>query len=199
MLALVDSGRGNLRSVEKALAAAGMQPTRTSDPDTVRRADRIVVPGQGAFADAMSALVEGGLDQAIKEHIATGKPYLGICLGLQLLFDESDEHGVSSGLGVLPGRVERIPAPGLKIPHMGWNDVRATRADPVLDADGQHFYFVHSYAAVPAQPAVTVLECDYGSPLCAAIRTDNITACQFHPEKSQDSGIALLTRWFELT
>lgn len=199
MLALVDSGRGNLRSVEKALAAAGMKPTRTSDPETVRRADRIVVPGQGAFADAMSALVACGLDQAIREHIAAGKPYLGICLGLQLLFDESDEHGVSKGLGVLRGRVERISAPGLKVPHMGWNDVRATRSDPVLDADGQHFYFVHSYAAVPTEPEITVLECDYGSALCAAVRRDNITACQFHPEKSQDSGIALLTRWLELT
>ncbi len=198
-LVLVDSGRGNLRSVEKALGTAGLEPVRTADPDQVRKADRIVVPGQGAFADAMAALSLAGLDQAIVEFVRSGKPYLGICLGLQLLFDESDEHGVNRGLGLLPGRVEKIVAPGKKIPHMGWNDVIALRTDPVLsnDSPASHYYFVHSFAAVPADPSITVLEVDYGARLCAAVCSENITACQFHPEKSQRDGISLLRRWLE--
>lgn len=197
-IALLDCGRGNLRSVERALVAAGGAPVRTSDPDVVRAADKVVVPGQGAFADAMSALREAGLDEAVREVIAAGKPYFGICLGLQLLFDESDEHGTVAGLGVLAGRVERLAGgPGLKIPHIGWNQVVQRRPDPLVDdlAGGQYFYFVHSYAAVPRDPEVAVLACDYGQPVVAAVRSDNVFACQFHPEKSQRAGIALLRRF----
>ena len=197
MIALLDCGRGNLRSVEKALAAAGGRPVRTRDPDVVRRADRLVVPGQGAFAEGMAALREGGLDEAVRESIAAGRPYLGICLGLQFLFDESEEHGTTAGLGVVPGRVERIAsAPGLKIPHIGWNQVEEVRPDPIAGAAaGEYFYFVHSFVAAPRDPGCVVLRCDYGGPLVAAIRFENVFACQFHPEKSQAAGLALLERF----
>jgi glutamine amidotransferase len=201
-IALVDCGRGNLRSVERALAAAGAEPLRTSDPDVVRRADKLVVPGQGAFADAMSELRSGGLDDAIREAIAAGKPYFGICLGLQLLYDESDEHGPVAGLGILSGRVEKLETGGdrsLKIPHIGWNRVDQRRADPLVDdlADGAHYYFVHSYAVAPDEPESVVLECTYGRTFAAAVRDGNVFACQFHPEKSQRLGIELLRRFVE--
>ena len=198
MIALVDCGRGNLRSVERALAAAGAQPVRTGDPAVVRDAEKVVVPGQGAFADAMQSLAAAGLDEAIRDVIADGRPYFGICLGLQLLFDESDEHGPAPGLGVLRGRVEKLAGGGgLKVPHIGWNQVVQTAPDPLIDglAGGRHFYFVHSYAVVPADPASVVLRCDYGEPVVAAVRAKNVFACQFHPEKSQRAGIALLRRF----
>src|SRR5689334_14666535 len=152
MIAIVDAGCGNLHSVEKALAAAGGSPRVTSDPEVVRRADRLVVPGQGAFRDCMTGLA-AGLADAIREHLARARPYLGICLGLQVLFEESDEHGPCRGLGILPGRVERLPQrPGLKVPHMGWNQVRAARVGaPMPIRDGEYFYFVHSYVVVPAE------------------------------------------------
>lgn len=203
MIALLDFGRGNLRSVEKALAAAGGDVVRTTDPDVVRRADRLVVPGQGAFAEGMAALRETGLDQAMREAIDAGRPYLGICLGLQLLFDESDEHGPVAGLGIVPGRCERIEPtpkfPDIKVPHIGWNRVEATRPDPLVGdlaaEGGDYFYFVHSYVAVPEDPSCTVLRFDYGGERVAAIRVENIFACQFHPEKSQAAGLALLERF----
>lgn len=202
MIALIDFGRGNLRSVQKALTAAGGDVVRTGDPDVVRRADRLVVPGQGAFAEGMAALRAAGLDQAIREAIAAGRPYLGICLGLQFLFDESDEHGPVPGLGIVPGRVERIAArPGLKVPHIGWNRVEEVAPDPLVGdlaaagPGGDYFYFVHSYVAVPSDPGCVVLRADYGGELVAAIRVDNVFACQFHPEKSQAAGLALLQRF----
>jgi glutamine amidotransferase len=199
-IAIVDSGSGNLRSVEKAFVRVGARPVVTADPEVVRRADRIVVPGQGAFADCVRALAERGLDQAIREVIAAGRPYLGICLGLQVLFDASEEHGPAAGLGILPGRVVRF-APGqregdaaLKVPHIGWNPIALRRPDPLLAgiADGAYVYFIHSYYAVPADPAVVAVTCRYGVDFCAAIRKDNVFACQFHPEKSQAVGLRLL-------
>ncbi len=206
MLVLVDTGRGNLRSVEKALAAAGGQSVRTADPDLIRRADRVVVPGQGAFADAMVSLNKGGAAEAVLEFIGTGKPYLGICLGLQLLFDESEEHGPVAGLGVLPGTVRRLPGSNeFKVPHMGWNDVhQAGNTNPVLaptdgSAEGSHFYFVHSYAAKPDREHDLALVAEHGGSLCAAVARENIVATQFHPEKSQDAGIALLQRFLAWT
>ncbi|MSP16734.1 MAG: imidazole glycerol phosphate synthase subunit HisH [Myxococcales bacterium] len=201
MIAVVDSGSGNLRSVEKALAAVGGRPIVTADPDVVRRADRVVVPGQGAFRDCMAGLAARGLDAALREVIAAGRPYLGICLGLQVLFDESEEQGPVRGLGVLAGRVVRFrpESPTRKVPHMGWNDVHLApgRDEPNWRGlpDGAHVYFVHSYYAVPSEPGVTVLECDYGVRFAAAVRKDNVFACQFHPEKSQSVGLALLTRF----
>jgi imidazole glycerol-phosphate synthase subunit HisH len=202
VIAVVDSGTGNLRSVEKALAKVGGRPTITADPDEVRRADRIVVPGQGAFRDCVEALHARGLADAIREVIAAGRPYLGMCLGLQVLFDESEEHGVSPGLGILPGRCVRFaPRPDApKVPHMGWNRVstcpgheRDPRLAPV--AGGAYLYFVHSYYVVPAEPETVALSCDYGLRFAAAVRKDNITAYQFHPEKSSKTGLALLERF----
>ena len=201
MIAVVDSGSGNLRSVEKALAAAGGAPHVTADPDAVRRADRVVVPGQGAFRDCADALRARGLADAIREVIAAGRPYLGICLGLQVLYEKSEEHGPAEGLGVLPGRCARFePHPAApKVPHMGWNRVElapAHRDDPLLlPAADAHLYFVHSYYVIPAEPETVALTCDYGVRFAAAVRKDNITAFQFHPEKSSKTGLALLERF----
>lgn len=196
-VAVIDSGSGNLRSVERALIAAGAKPTLTSDPDAVLRADRIVVPGQGAFADCVSSLAKRGLDEAIREVVAAGKPYLGICLGLQVLFEESDEHGMRQGLGLLKGRVQRFGADAGKVPHMGWNDVHGSDSEPMLRGipDGTYFYFIHSYYAVPSDPSIISLTSDYGGRFVAAVRKDNLFACQFHPEKSQGAGLKLLSNF----
>lgn len=197
MIAILDACSGNLRSVERALVHVGADAKVTRDPDVVRRADKIVVPGQGAFDMFMRGLAERGLGDALRERIAAGTPYLGICLGLQVLFEHGEE-GDCAGLGVLRGRVTRlVPGdPRLKIPHMGWNQVRG--GDPLLAgiAAGASFYFVHSYRAVPAEP-VTALEADHGETFCAAIRKDHLFACQFHPEKSQAVGLALLRNFVE--
>jgi glutamine amidotransferase len=201
MIAIVDTGSGNLRSVAKALAHAGGAPTITSDPDLVRRADRVVVPGQGAFGAFVRGMHERGLEAALREVIASGKPFLGICLGLQVLFDESEEQGPVAGLGVLPGRVLRFrPAsPACKVPHMGWNQVHRAggAAEPLLAGipDGAWFYFVHSYYAAPARPADVALTCEYEISFAAAVRRDNVFACQFHPEKSQAAGLRLLANF----
>jgi imidazole glycerol-phosphate synthase subunit HisH len=182
MIVVVDAGFGNLRSVEKALAQVGLAPKLTHDPDVIRRADKVVLPGQGAFKDCMQAL-GGGLDEVIREHIRAGKPYFGICLGLQILFEESEEQGPCRGLGILPGRVVKFPSDaGLKIPHMGWNQ-----------AGGEWFYFVHSYYVAPTDTSVVAMSTRYGDvEFCAAVRKDNIFATQFHPEKSQRAGLELL-------
>jgi glutamine amidotransferase len=198
VIAVVDSGSGNLRSVAKAIERAGGAATITSDPDIVRRADRVVVPGQGAFRDTMDGLTRGGLDQAVREVIAAGRPYLGICLGLQVLFDESEEHGPVRGLGLLRGRVVRFAAAaGLKVPHMGWNQVSVCKDEPLWRglSDPAYVYFVHSYHAVPDDASVTALRTDYGGPVCAAVRSGNLFATQFHPEKSGDVGLGLLANF----
>ena len=198
MIAVVDTGSGNLRSVARALERAGGAPTVTSDPELVRRAERVVVPGQGAFRDTMAGLRRGGLDEAVLEVIRAGRPYLGICLGLQVLFDESEEHGPVRGLGLLPGRVVRFPSgAGLKVPHMGWNQVAVRNDEPLWRGlpDPAHVYFVHSYHAVPASDAVTALRTEYGGPVCAAVRQDNLFAVQFHPEKSGDVGLSFLANF----
>jgi len=186
MIAVVDAGFGNLRSVEKALAQVGLAPRLTHDPEVIRKADRVVLPGQGAFRDCMQSL-GGGLEEVIREHIRSGKPYFGICLGLQILFDESEEQGPCRGLGVLPGRVVRFPSDaGLKVPHMGWNQV---------EPGGEWYYFVHSYYVVPATSSLVALRARYGKvEFCAAVQKDNIFATQFHPEKSQRAGLELLRR-----
>ena len=201
---VVDSGTGNLRSVEKALAHVGATVTVSSDADVIARADRVVVPGQGAFADTMAGLARGGVVDAVRAAVARGVPYLGLCLGLQVLFESSEEHGPVAGLGLLRGRVVRFPedardADGarVKVPHMGWNQVDAPRADAVAGPAGAWYYFVHSYYAVPDEP-VTVLTARYaGLDVCAAVRKDNILATQFHPEKSQAAGLSLLARFLE--
>lgn len=196
MIAVVDVCGGNLTSVAKALAAVEGEVTITSDPAVVRAADKIVVPGQGAFAPFMRGLVERKLEDPIREAIDAGKPYLGICLGLQVLFDESEEHGPVRGLAILPGRVVRFRPgdPAIKVPHMGWNRVTQHADDPLLVTltPQTHYYFVHSYFAVPDDPALVVLSADHGEPFCAAVRAGNLFACQFHPEKSGAAGLELL-------
>ena len=196
MIAVVDVCSGNLRSVERGVAKAGGDVVVTRDADTVRRADKIVVPGQGAFGVFMRGLVERGLGDAVREAIASGKPYLGICLGLQILFESSEEHGEHAGLGIVPGRVRRFhDRADLKVPHMGWNQVRTVGApEPLLRGlgDAPYVYFVHSYHAEPTDRAMVALEADHGGAFCAAIRKDNVFACQFHPEKSQAVGLAIL-------
>jgi glutamine amidotransferase len=198
-VAVVDYGAGNLRSVARALARSGFDPLATGDPDALRRADAVVLPGVGAFDAAMSALRAAGLDSALREWIAGGRPYLGLCLGLQLLFEHSHEHVRCEGLGLFAGRVERFPAQdpqgrALRVPHIGWNSVRWSREHPVgarLRAE-DHYYFVHSYRVVPEDPKLVVGCCDYGGPFAAAVAKDNVFAVQFHPEKSQDAGRELL-------
>ena len=202
MIAIVDVCSGNLRSVERALEKVGADVVVTRDPETVRRADKIVVPGQGAFGVFMRGLTERGLGESLREAIASGRPYLGICLGLQVLFDESEEQGPCAGLGILRGRVVKLAPsdPKLKVPHMGWNRVRLTHdREPLLAGvpDDAYVYFVHSYHAVPADRSLVALEADHGIAITAAIRKDNLFACQFHPEKSQTVGLRILRNFVE--
>ena len=196
MIAIVDVCSGNLRSVERALAQVGGDVVVTRDPDVVRRADKVVVPGQGAFGVFMRGLRERGLGDALREAIASGRPYLGICLGMQILFDDSEEQGPCAGLGVVRGHVIKLVpgAPALKVPHIGWNRCTQRKPEPLLAGidDGAHFYFTHSYHAVPDDPAVLALDAEHGIRITAALRKENVFACQFHPEKSQAIGLRLL-------
>jgi len=194
MIAIIDYGMGNLRSVQKALEAVGSGATVTSDPDRVHRATKVILPGVGAFADAIAELRRTGLGEAFSEAVRAGKPCLGVCLGLQLLFDVSEEDGEHRGLGLLPGRIVRFdPEPGLKIPHMGWNTLRVRKPAPLLDGLGPDpsVYFVHSYYARPDDPDDVAAEADYPGPFAAMVWRDNLMAAQFHPEKSQAVGLAM--------
>ncbi len=193
-IAVIDSGSGNLRSVQRALLAAGGQPSFTSDPEVVRKADRIVVPGQGAFGDCMSNLRSQGLDQAIAEFVAAGRPYFGICLGMQILLESSEESPEEAGLAILKGAVKRFAPSVGKVPHMGWNQILHAKPELLMAGipERSYFYFTHSYYALPANEDAIALRCDYGGSFAAALRQDNIFACQFHPEKSQGAGLQLL-------
>ncbi len=198
-VAVVDYGAGNLRSVSKALDRSGFVAEVTGRPEGVRSADCVVLPGVGAFADAARRLEDSGLGAAVREVLAAGRPYLGLCLGLQLLFEESDEHGVSKGLGLLPGRVERFPehdldGKALCVPHIGWNRVSFLGSHPMLEAlpRDDFYYFVHSYRAVPSDSEDVVGHAQYGGRFAAAVARDNAFAVQFHPEKSQAAGKRLL-------
>jgi glutamine amidotransferase len=204
---LCDLGLGNLRSVERALLRAaeltgkGIEVHTTSHPEELARGDKIVLPGQSAFRDCARA-VEGGLGDALRERIAAGVPFYGMCMGLQLLFEESDESPGSRGLGVLAGRVKRLAGgldgltgTPLKIPHVGWNTVEPSGARGLLPAEPTHFYFVHSYVVVPAVDAVVAGTTEYGERFVSAVSRGNIFASQFHPEKSQGAGLALLGRF----
>jgi glutamine amidotransferase len=202
-IAIVDTGSGNLRSVEKALTVAGGDAFVTRDGDQVASADKVVVPGQGAFGACMAGLMRdgGSLRDAVLAAIGAGKPYLGICMGLQLLFASSEEEPGCAGLGVLPGKVVKFKiALPLKVPHMGWNACRqsaSSTVSPMLasTADGTYFYFVHSYYPVPDDPRDVALFAEHGGRFCAAVARDNLFASQFHPEKSQRAGLALLARF----
>jgi glutamine amidotransferase len=202
VIAVVDVCSGNLRSVERALAHVGGDVVVTRDPDVVRRADKVVVPGQGAFGVFMRGLAERGLADSLRDAIGSGRPYLGICLGLQILFDESEEQGPVAGLGLVRGRVIKLVPndPALKVPHMGWNQIAQRRPDPLFAGipDGAYVYFVHSYHAMLEDPSLLALESVHGVRVCAAIRRDNVFACQFHPEKSQHVGLQLLRNFVEL-
>ena len=197
MIAIVDVCSGNLRSVERALAHVGGEVVVTRDPDVVTRADKIVVPGQGAFGVFMRGLAERGLGEALRQKIASGAPYLGICLGMQVLFEHSEEGDVA-GLGIFAGDVVRFRPtdPTLKVPHMGWNQV-ALRHPTAGLADGAYVYFVHSYYCAPRDPAALAVEATHGVTFCAAVQRDNVFACQFHPEKSQAVGLGLLRTFVE--
>jgi glutamine amidotransferase len=201
MLAIIDYQMGNLRSVQKALEHVGHAAAVTSDPSILAKADKIILPGVGAFADAIAELRRRQLVEPIKDAIAAGKPFLGVCLGLQLLFDVSFEDGVHQGLGVLAGEVRRFEVPPeLKVPHMGWNQVRLRQRPPIFAgvADESHFYFVHSYYVVPQDPSVVAGEALYPEPFCAVAWRDNLFATQFHPEKSQQAGLRVLKNFAEL-
>lgn len=201
MIAIIDYGMGNLRSVQKALEAVGAAAEVTCDPDKVRAARKVILPGVGAFADAIAELRRTGLGEAFVEAAHEGKPCLGVCLGLHLLFDLSEEDGRHEGLGLLPGRVVRFaPSPGLKIPHMGWNALRFRKECPLFRgiAPGSYVYFVHSYHAVPDTPADIAAEADYPTPFVAAVGREHLMACQFHPEKSQQLGLAMYANFAAL-
>ena len=199
-IAVVDYGMGNLLSVSKALehVAAGHQVLVTADPETILSSERVVVPGQGAMPDCMRQLAASGAREAVIAA-TRNKPFLGLCIGLQMLFERGEE-GDTPGLGVLAGGVPRLRAPGLEIPHMGWNEVVQARPHPLWQGipDRTRFYFVHSYYAAPRDAALTAATCIYGLPFTCAIARDNIFAVQFHPEKSQSAGLQLLSnfvRW----
>jgi glutamine amidotransferase len=201
MIAVVDYQMGNLRSVQKALEKCGAQVLITSDAKEIADADQLVLPGVGAFRDAVAEIRRRDLVAPILDAIEADKPFLGICLGMQLLFDISYEDGEYEGLGVIPGKVVRFqPPPGYKVPHMGWNQARIVRQAPILKGidDGAHFYFVHSYYVVPDANDVVAIESDYADPFCAMIWKNNLFAAQFHPEKSQRHGLKMLENFCQL-
>jgi glutamine amidotransferase len=201
MIKIIDYGMGNLRSVQKAFQSLGSDAQVISTPQDVDKAEKLVLPGVGAFRDAIHELRRHELIEPIKAHIAAGKPFLGICLGLQLLFDVSYEDGEWEGLGVIPGKVVRFAdRPGLKIPHMGWNQLERTGDSPLWDGIpvDSYFYFVHSYYVVPAEDAVIAARTNYGEPFTSVVSRGNLFATQFHPEKSQRVGLRLLGSFAEL-
>jgi imidazole glycerol-phosphate synthase subunit HisH len=196
-IAVVDYGMGNLRSVSKALehVAPKAQVLVTADPKQILSSERVVVPGQGAMPDCMRQLAASGAREAVVDA-ARNKPWLGLCIGLQMLFERGEE-GDTPGLGILPGRVPRLAVSGLKIPHMGWNEVIQDKPHPLWQGipDRSRFYFVHSYYPAPRDRALTAATCIYGSPFTCAVAQDNIFAVQFHPEKSQSAGLRLLSNF----
>ena len=201
MIAVIDYGMGNLRSVQKGFEKVGHQAAVTSDPAEVDRADKVVLPGVGAFEDAMAELRRRSLIDPVLAAINSGKPFLGICLGLQLLFETSYEHGEHKGLGVLEGEVVRFELPPeYSVPHMGWNQLSIARRAPILEGikEDTYCYFVHSYYVVPRNAEVIATTTDYPDPFCSMIWRDNLFATQFHPEKSQSDGLRMLKNFAEL-
>jgi glutamine amidotransferase len=199
VIAVLDYGMGNLRSVEKALEHVGAEPEITYDADRIRAAEALVLPGVGAFPKAMAAVRERGLDELIGERRAAGVPVLGICLGMQLLFDSSVELGGAEGLGLLAGQVRELPARGLKVPQIGWNAVAWKRESPLTKGFGERtaFYHVHSFAPV-ASNGVVLGTAEYGSEFVSAVAGDGVYGVQFHPEKSGPDGLALLRNFIAL-
>ena len=196
---IVDYGAGNLRSVARAVAHAGVTAVVTSEPAAIEGARAIILPGVGAAADTMANLRAARLVEPLREYIAADRPFLGVCMGMQALFDVSEEGGEHECLGVLPGRIVRFPG-GLKVPHMGWNTLRVVRPHPVLEGvpDGAYCYFVHSYYPRPADAALTVAETDYGVAFPSVVGRGNLIATQFHPEKSGAAGLRLYANFLRL-
>lgn len=196
MIGIIDYGRGNLRSVEKALEKSGFKAKVLAVPEQMEDVRGVILPGVGAFADAMAALDEGGWLEPMQKHVRAGKPFLGICLGMQLLFETGEEHGQHRGLGFLKGKVVKFP-PGLKIPHMGWNTLDIISPGVLLQdiPQGACFYFVHSYLVLPEEKDCIAATCDYGLDFPAVAGRDNIWGAQFHPEKSGPWGLAILNNF----
>jgi glutamine amidotransferase len=205
MIAIIDYGMGNLRSVQKGFEKIGAEAVVTADPQVVLQADKVVLPGVGAFRDCMHNLEQAGFVEPILRVIAEGRPFLGICVGMQLLFTDSVEFGLYKGLNVIPGHVLRFPddmtfaAEALKVPQMGWNQLHFKRRPPAFEgiADGSNVYFVHSYYVQPDNDDVIATTTDYGFEFCSSVWKDNIVATQFHPEKSQDVGLRILKNFAE--
>ena len=193
MIAIVDYGIGNLGSVTKGFRHAGAETVLTGDAATLARADALVLPGDGAFAAAMAELRARGLVEVLTKAVHAGKPLLGICIGMQVLFEESEEHGRHTGLGLLPGRVRRF-SDTLVVPHMGWNELSFRRGHPLFDglAPGAYVYFVHSYYCEPTQPGDVLATTEYGGDFASVVGRDNVLGVQFHPEKSQGVGLRMV-------
>ncbi|VBB05869.1 glutamine amidotransferase [Lucifera butyrica] len=200
MIAIIDYGMGNLYSVEKAFVKLGAAVAVTRQADEIGQADKVVLPGVGAFGDCMRNLRQYGLEEVIHRVIERGTPFLGICVGLQMLFDGSEEDPGVAGLSIFPGMVRKLVTPGLKIPQIGWNSLEFRAASPVLDGLAPHsfVYFVHSYHAVPADPGLVTAVADYGGEVTAAVGRNNVQAVQFHPEKSSAVGMAILANFKEM-
>ena len=193
MIGIIDYGAGNLRSVQKALEYLGFSSVVSDLPEVLERADKIILPGVGAFPDAMGAIKGKGLDAVIYDALRLKKPFLGICLGMQLLFDNGCENGFAEGLGILPGRIKRLK-PGLKIPHMGWNKLDIIKKEPLFTdlPDEAYAYFVHSYYLQAQDNGIVSATCFYGEDISIAVQSENIFGLQFHPEKSGETGLIIL-------
>ena len=206
MIAIIDYGMGNLRSVQKGFEKVGFEAVVTADPKAVLDAEKVVLPGVGAFRDCMHNLEQGGFVEPLLKVIADGRPFLGICVGMQMLFTDSVEFGLYQGLNVIPGHVLRFPekmqeaGEELKVPQMGWNQISFRQESPVFSGidEGANVYFVHSYYVRPDDPSVVATTTTYGIDFCSAIRKDNIVATQFHPEKSQEIGLKILKNFGEM-
>ena len=200
MIAIIDYGAGNLHSVKNALDFIGAPCIVTGDRDEILNADKVILPGVGAFGDAMKSLKDSGLTETVKQVILSGKPFLGICLGLHLLFEESEESLGVKGLGIFKGKVVKIPDCGLKIPHMGWNSIALTKESRILNniGDTPYVYFVHSYYIQPSAKEIVSASTEYGQSLSIAVESDNVFATQFHPEKSGEIGMKILKNFIEL-
>ena len=192
MIAIIDYGAGNLRSVSNAVASLGYKAYITSDPEEVVKAKAVILPGVGAAADTVNSLKSHGLDKALRQLIADRTPLFAVCVGLQVLFEESEEGGGCQCLGLLPGRVRRLPG-GMKVPHMGWNNVKQVQSHPLFDgiSDDSYFYFVHSYYVESAERSTVIGETYYGLEFASAVALDNVVATQFHPEKSGPTGLKM--------
>ena len=201
MIAMIDYDAGNVKSVEKALLYLGQDVVVTADKETILNADKVILPGVGAFADAMENLRDTGLDEVIKEVVRRRIPFLGICLGLQVLFESSEEAPGVRGLGILKGKVLRIPeGEGIKIPHMGWNSISLSGSGILFKGieDQSYVYFVHSYYLQAEDESIVTASAEYGTTIHASVESGNVFACQFHPEKSSDTGLMILKNFVEL-